>query len=132
MISQLGIEEVIFIIPFGPVATFLLAGLLLVIILWVAQLIISNGARISLFRGLVVPYNRYLLIIVFLTFLVLSVIAFQMDLGFDSPILIFIALMLVVLFQGWVVSNIKRTVAIFVFALLGALIGYNLAPMLFG
>jgi len=130
MITQLGIEEVILFIPFGPVATVLLAGLLLVLVIWVAQLIISNGARIGLLRGLAVPYNRYLLVIVFITFLTLSVLAFQSGLGFDSPILLVLAIVLIILFEGWEVSNVKRTVAIFVVAMLGALIGHNLAPIL--
>lgn len=132
MSTQQVIEEIILLIPFGPVAFVLVSALIFMLFLWIIQMGFSNGKKVSFLRGLREPFNRYILVIVFITFFVLATLAYGAGLGFDSPLLLLLALVLIIFFQGWEVVKIKRNTIIFVLAIAGALLGHNLAPMIFG
>lgn len=119
-------------IALGPVALALLGMVVLIGLVIGVQLIASKGARMSFMQSFRARYSKYWKVIIFLTFFILSLMAVYMGMGFSDPFLIVIAFILIILFEGWSVSNTKRTITIVLVAFLGAIVGHNMALFLKG
>lgn len=119
-------------IEIGPITLVLLATIILVMAFIISKLIISyiatkgRGYRIINIGRL---YNKYLTIIVFAVFFLLSFIVKKDNITFDDPVMLLITSVAILIFIGWTITDI-RALQILAIALTGSLMGHLIASVI--
>lgn len=118
----------------GPITlsliTTMILALLMVLVKAVFVWFVSKGRKSGFINRARDPYSQNFTTIVFVSFLLLSLIVKLQDLPFDDPLMLVITSIIILVFVGWSMTSDIATLKILVIALAGSFLGHLIATII--